>query len=62
MTLKEIENAGYRVFGSNDVDQRDFSHMHQIYEGYAYHGIIEVDGVNRKKYVLLLVPTILLIL
>ena len=48
MTLKEIENEGYRVFGSNDVDQRDFSHMHQIYEGYAYHGVVEVDG--KKKF------------
>lgn len=48
MTLKEIENAGYRVFGAYGVDQRDFSHMHQIYEGYAYHGVIEVDG--KKKF------------
>ena len=48
MTLEDIKNAGYRVFGSNDIDQRDFSHMHQIYEGYAYHGVIEVDG--KKKF------------
>ena len=48
MTLKDIENAGYRVFGAYGVDHRDFSHMHQIYDGYAYHGIIEVDG--KKKF------------
>jgi hypothetical protein len=48
MTLKEIENAGYRVFGAYGVDHRDFSHMWQIYDGYAYHGIIEVDG--KKKF------------
>lgn len=48
MTLKEIENAGYRVFGAYSVDHRDLSHMHQIYEGYAYRGIIEVDG--KKKF------------
>ena len=48
MTLKEIKNAGYRVVGAYGVDERDFSHMHQIYEGYAYHGVIEVDG--KKKF------------
>lgn len=48
MTLKDIENAGYRVFGAYEVGHRDFSHMHQIYDGYAYHGIIEVDG--KKKF------------
>ena len=48
MTLKDIENAGYRVFGAYSPDHRDLSHMHQIYEGYAYHGIIEVDG--KKKF------------
>ena len=48
MTLEDIKNAGYRVFGAYGVDQRDFSHMHQIYEGYAYHGVIEVDG--KKKF------------
>ena len=48
MTLKDIENAGYRVFGAYGVDHRDFSHMWQIYDGYAYHGIIEVDG--KKKF------------
>lgn len=48
MILKDIENAGYRVFGAYGVDHRDFSHMHQIYDGYAYHGIIEVDG--KKKF------------
>ena len=30
MTLEDIKNAGYRVFGAYGVDQRDFSHMHQI--------------------------------
>jgi len=48
MTLEDIKNAGYRVFGAYSVDHRDFSHMHQIYEGYAYHGIIEIDG--KKKF------------
>jgi len=48
MTLEDIKNAGYRVFGAYGVDHRDFSHMHQIYDGYAYHGIIEVDG--KKKF------------
>jgi len=48
MTLEEIKNAGYRVFGAYSVDHRDFSHMWQIYDGYAYHGIIEVDG--KKKF------------
>ena len=48
MTLGDIENAGYRVFGAYGVDHRDFSHMWQIYEDYAYHGIIEVDG--KKKF------------
>jgi len=48
MTLEDIKNAGYRVFGAYGVDYRDFSHMHQIYDGYAYHGIIEVDG--KKKF------------
>lgn len=48
MTLKDIENAGYRVFGAYGVDHQDFSHMWQIYDGYAYHGIIEVDG--KKKF------------
>ena len=48
MTLKDIENAGYRVFGAYGVDHRDFSHMHQLYDGYAYHGIIEVD--EKKKF------------
>ena len=48
MTLEDIKNAGYRVFGAYGVDQRDFSHMHQIYEGYAYHVVIEVDG--KKKF------------
>ena len=48
MTLKDIENAGYRVFGAYGADHQDFSHMHQIYDGYAYHGIIEVDG--KKKF------------
>lgn len=48
MTLEDIKKAGYRVFGAYGVDQRDISHMHQIYEGYAYHGIIEVDG--KKKF------------
>ena len=48
MTLEDIKKAGYRVFGAYGVDHRDFSHMHQIYEGYAYHGIIEVDG--KKKF------------
>ena len=48
MTLEDIKNAGYRVFGAYAVDQRDFSHMWQIYDGYAYHGIIEVDG--KKKF------------
>jgi len=48
MTLKEIKNAGYRIFGAYGVDHRDFSHMWQIYDGYAYHGIIEVDG--KKKF------------
>lgn len=48
MTLKDIKNAGYRVFGAYGVDYRDFSHMHQLYEGYAFRGIIEVDG--KKKF------------
>ena len=48
MTLEDIKNAGYRVFGAYGVDHRDFSHMWQIYDGYAYHGIIEVDG--KKKF------------
>ena len=48
MTLADIKNAGYRVFGANGVDHRDFSHMWQIYDGYAYHGIVEVDG--KKKF------------
>ena len=48
MTLKDIENAGYRVFGAYGEDLKDFSHMHQIYDGFAYHGIIEVDG--KKKF------------
>ena len=48
MTLEDIKNAGYRVFGAYGVDQRDFSHMHQIYEGYAYHGVIEVDGKKKS--------------
>lgn len=48
MTLNDIKNAGYRVFGAYGVDQRDFSHMWHIYDGYAYHGIIEVDG--KKKF------------
>lgn len=47
MTLDDIKNAGYRVFGTYGVDHRDFSHMWQIYDGYAYHGIIEVDGKNK---------------
>lgn len=48
MTLEDIKNAGYRVFGAYGVDHQDFSHMWQIYDGYAYHGIIEVDG--KKKF------------
>ena len=48
MTLEDIKNAGYRVFGAYGVDHRDFSHMYQIYDGYAYHGIIEIDG--KKKF------------
>lgn len=48
MTLEDIKNAGYKVFGAYGVDHRDFSHMWQIYDGYAYHGIIEVDG--KKKF------------
>ncbi len=48
MTLEDIKNAGYRVFGAYGVNHRDFSHMWQIYDGYAYHGIIEVDG--KKKF------------
>jgi hypothetical protein len=48
MTLEDIKNAGYRVFGAYGVDHRDFAHMHQIYEGYAFRGIIEVDG--KKKF------------
>jgi len=48
MTLEDVKNAGYRVFGAYGADHRDFSHMHQIYDGYAYHGIIEVDG--KKKF------------
>jgi hypothetical protein len=48
MTLEDIKNAGYRVFGAYGVDHRDFSHMWQIYDGYAYHSIIEVDG--KKKF------------
>lgn len=48
MTIKDIENAGYRVFRAYGVDHRDFSHMWQIYDGYAYHGIVEVDG--KKKF------------
>ena len=48
MTLEDIKNAGYRVFGAYGVDHRDFSHMHQLYDGYTYHGIIEVDG--KKKF------------
>lgn len=48
MTLEDIKNAGYRVFGAYGTDLKGFSHMHQIYDGYAYHGIIEVDG--KKKF------------
>lgn len=48
MTLEDIKNAGYRVFRAYGVDHQDFSHMWQIYDGYAYHGIIEVDG--KKKF------------
>ena len=48
MTLEDIKNAGYKVFGAYGVDHRDFSHMWQIYDDYAYHGIIEVDG--KKKF------------
>ena len=48
MTLEDIKNAGYRVFGAYGVNHQDFSHMWEIYDGYAYHGIIEVDG--KKKF------------
>lgn len=53
MTLEDIKNAGYRVFGAYGVDHRDFSHMWQIYDGYAYHGIIEIDGKNKFFHVTL---------
>lgn len=48
MTLEDIKNAGYRVFDAYGADLKSFSHMHKIYDGYAYHGIIEVDG--KKKF------------
>lgn len=41
MTIKDIENAGYKVFKTGD-------HSYDLYEGFAYHGVIIIDG--KKKF------------
>lgn len=41
MTIKDIENAGYKVFKTGD-------HSYDIYVDFAYHGVIIIDG--KKKF------------
>ena len=41
MTIKDIENAGYKIFKTED-------HSYDLYEGFAYHGVIIIDG--KKKF------------
>lgn len=41
MTIKDIENAGYKVFKTGD-------HSYDLYVDFSYHGVIIIDG--KKKF------------
>ena len=41
MTIEDIKNAGYKVFNTGN-------HVWDLYEGFAYHGLILIEG--KKKF------------
>lgn len=41
MTIEDIKNAGYKIFKTGD-------HSWDLYDGFAYHGVILIDG--KKKF------------